>query len=240
MNTVVSYKHTIHASKDFLPLLISTIKNNQFKQIGDIGGGANPHLPHDIIKEHKLNYTLLDISEFELQKAPDEYKKICIDIAEKNLNIEQRFDFLFSKMLAEHVKDAKQFHTNVFQLLAPGGMAVHFFPTLYTFPFFINRLMPETIASFILNKISPRENRYQNEKFPAYYKWCWGPTKKQIKRFESLGFEVIEYRGFFGHEGYYTKLKPLQFLHKLKTQFLLKHPQPQFTSFAYIILKKPK
>ena len=47
-------------------------------------------------------------------------------------------------MLAEHVPDGYRFHSNLFELLKPGGVAFHFMPTLYSPPFVINRLLPET------------------------------------------------------------------------------------------------
>jgi hypothetical protein len=29
---------------------------------------------------------------------------------------------------------------------------------------------------------------------------------KMAERFSGIGYEIVEYRGFFGHEGYYKKL----------------------------------
>jgi hypothetical protein len=35
-------------------------------------------------------------------------------------------------MLCEHLPGPRPFTSNCFNLLRPGGLAVHFFPTLYT------------------------------------------------------------------------------------------------------------
>src|ERR1700721_1406514 len=55
----------------------------------------------------------------------------------------ESYDLVFSKMLCEHLPDARTFHANCLRLLRPGARAVHFFPTLYTLPFVANRLIPE-------------------------------------------------------------------------------------------------
>jgi len=142
-------------------------------------------------------------------------------------------------MLAEHVANPRQFHQNVFQLLAPGGLAAHCFPTLYAFPFVVNRLLPDRLAKQILNIVAPR-NTYQYSKFPAYYRWCRGPSKRQLKRFTDLGYDVVEYKAFVGHPEYYRKLPLLKQLHNAKTAFLLENPHPLFTSYAYVLLQKPE
>lgn len=178
----------------------------------------------------------MDISPKELAKAPADYKKRLADIASPDFKIEDKFDLVFSKMLAEHITDAKQFHMNVLSCLNKNGLAVHFFPTLFTFPFFINYLVPEKLARALLNIFAPRDLHRQN-KFPAYYRWCWGPTRKQIQKFTEIGYEINQYWGLFGH-GYYSKIKIIQKLHDFKTSFLLRHPIPVFTNFAFIILRK--
>ena len=173
----------------------------------------------------------------ELKKAPDTYNKISADIASQEFAIDHRFDLVFTKMLAEHIKDAKQFHINVRNLLNAGGLAVHFFPTLYTLPFLVNYLVPEKLSAKLLDIFTPRDN-YQWRKFPAYYNWCKGPTRPQIQKFIDLGYEVVEYRGFFGHSKYYDRIRILKKLHQLKTYYLLRRPQPLLTSFAYLVLRK--
>ncbi len=236
MEGKISYGSSKEGWHDFIPYLKELIAQNNFKQVCDVGGGANPMLDKDYIESKSLEYTLLDISEEELNKAPDSYHKILADVASPDFKAEAKFDLIFSKMLAEHIYDAKQFHKNILNSLAPNGIAVHFFPTLFTFPFVVNYLIPERLANKLLNVFLPRD-RYQYAKFPAYYHWCYGPSRKQLKRFTSLGYEIVEYRGYFGHS-YYNRLKPLKKIHALKTRFLVKHPKPFFTSYAYAVLKK--
>jgi len=140
-------------------------------------------------------------------------------------------------MLAEHISNPKQFHTNVREMLVENGLAVHLFPTLYALPFLVNYLVPEYLAGFLLNAFAPRD-KYQHEKFSAYYRWCRGPTRSQIKKLSSVGYDVVEYRGFFGHTGYYEKIKIMKRIHEIKTNFLLRNPNPLLTSYAYVVLRK--
>jgi len=233
----ISYGHSDDIWQGlFETLLTDLIEQYKIKRVCDIGGGANPVINIKFIESNGLDYSILDISESELLKAPVKYNKILADIATPTFSINKKFDLVFSKFLAEHITDAKQFHKNVLSCLDESGLAVHFFPTLYTIPFLVNYLVPDKLAKALLNIFHPRD-MYQRNKFPAYYRWCRGPTRRQIQKFTELGYEVIEYRGFFGH-GYYNKIKPLQRLHEFKTSYFLKHPNPFFTNFAYVILKK--
>jgi hypothetical protein len=123
-------------------------------------------------------------------------------------------------------------------LLKPGGVTAHWFATLYALPFFANRLFPERLSGRLLSIVSPRE-REMHGKFPAYYDWSRGPTRPMVQRFQSLGFDVIRYTGYFGH-GYYAHLLPwVDRLEHLKARFLTRHPNPWACSYAYIVLRKP-
>jgi len=97
-------------------------------------------------------------------------------------------------------------------------------------------MFPERVADALLQLVAPRDKE-QFGKFPAYYHWCRGPIKRQIQRLESVGYEVVEYKGFFGHN-YYERVPLFREAHKLKTHFLLKHPIPWLTSYAIVVLKK--
>jgi len=132
---IISYGKSDDAWLEYKNFIISHIRSGGIKNVCEIGGGANPQLDTNTIDELGITYAILDISETELNKAPDEYQKIKADIASNDITTDPTFDLMFSKMLAEHVRDGALFHKNVFDLLNPGGIAIHFFPTLYTLPF---------------------------------------------------------------------------------------------------------
>ena len=234
----ILYAKSVEGWRGYRALLENLIDTHHLKTLCDVGGGVNPVLRTDFISSRQLDYTILDISERALSKAPIEYKKIAQDITQKNLSISQKFDLVFTRMLAEHVRDGELLHRNVYSILTPGGYAVHFFPTLYAVPFLINRVAPERIASALLDFFAPRD-KHEQAKFPAYYNWCRGPTKKMSSRFTAIGYEIVEYKGFFGHEEYYKKIPMLQQWHKLLSVYLLKNPNPHFTSYAWVVLRKP-
>ena len=238
MNTNITYGKSEDAWNGYNQFITGLIDTHNIKSICDIGGGANPFLDAEYINRKSINYSVLDISETEMAKAPEQYNKIHADITLPEIVIEKQFDLVFSKMLAEHVDNAEQFHKNVLTILNSGGMAVHFFPTLYAFPFLVNRLVPERLAEKLLRYFSPRDE-YQTAKFPAYYQWCRGPVNSQVKKFTNLGYEIIEYKGFFGHPFYYNRIPFIRKLHEIKTAYLLKHPHPLLSSYAYVVLRKP-
>ena len=232
----IKYHLTKFAWSNYIPILENIICDNKLHKILEIGGGANPILSPKFVKELQLDYTINDINENELLKMEAPFQIQISNYASKDFHSHQEYDLIFSKMVMEHIEDVEQFHKNIFQALKPGGFAFHFFPCFSTLPLIINYYINEKIARKILSIFQSR-NLYKNDKFPAYYNWCFGPTKKNINRFENLGFKLISYYGFFGHQ-YYKKIKLLHFLEQMKGRFLVKNPNPKLTVNAFLILKK--
>lgn len=237
---VVTYGLSEEAQKGFFGAIQELSLRPGVRKICEVGGGANPTLPVDFVEENGLDYTVLDISAEELAKTSPGYRKIQADIASPDLHLEGDFDLVFSRWLAEHVEDGRTFHQNVFRLLTNGGIAFHYFPTLYAPPYLVNLILPERATRRILTVL--QRNRdflgFQG-KFPARYSWCRGPLRKQIALFESLGYQVEKYTGFFGHSAYYDRMPPIRSLHERFARTLLRHPIPWLTSFAYVLLRKP-
>src|SRR5690606_5704293 len=98
-----------------------------------------------------------------------------------------------------------------------------------------------------LQRLQPfREQAGKFGKFPAYYRWCRGPTQRSMRRLERIGFHVDGYIGFFGHSGgvtygpgYYDAATPLRAFHESLARWLVRHPIPSLTSYAFVILSKP-
>jgi uncharacterized UPF0146 family protein len=209
------------------------------KRVLDIGGGANPALPLDFVERNGVEYIVLDISSEELAKAPEGYLKVQADITSPDLNIAGNYDLIFSKMVAEHVRSGRDFHSKVLDLLSEGGTAFHFFPTLYAPPFVFNRLLSERLSEFVVSLLqSNRGSEGKNAKFTSYYSWCRGPSTNQVEKFQSLGYRVDEYIGFFGYGSYYERIKPFRKVHERISSALVKRPLPWLTSFAYVVLSK--
>jgi len=72
----------------------------------------------------------------------------------------------------EHVRDAKRAWTNMCGLLAPGGVAFAFHPTLYAPPFLINWLAPEALTAPVLRFFFADRHDADYPKVPARYELC--------------------------------------------------------------------
>jgi len=236
----VTYGHSVAVWHDFRRAVTALIENSGARRIVEVGGGANPLLPIEYVQARGLDYTILDISAAELDKAPAGYNKVVADIGAPAFAAPGAFDFVFSNMLAEHVANAEAFHRNVSAMLRSGGLAFHYFPTLFSLPMVINRLIPERVGQRVLDLLLPgyRSRAGRVGKFPAYYRWCFGPLPMQFRRFGRLGYSVLEYRGAFGYHGYFDRLPRVQRIHEAWVQFLLRHPSPWMTSGAQVLLCK--
>jgi SAM-dependent methyltransferase len=216
------------------------IERESSTSVLEIGAGANPTLTPADVSAMAVTYTTNDVLESELAKAGPGYETLCLDIANADPAglPEATFDFVFSRMVNEHIADGERYYRNIFDLLLPGGTTAHCFSTLYALPFVVNRFAPERLASRILDLVSPRD-RYRQDKFRAYYSWSRGPSRRSIARLRSVGFEVCEYRGYFGHPYYISRLRALGALEERKATWLVRHPIAALTSYAVVVLRKP-
>ncbi len=225
--------------------LKAVIEREASTSVLEIGSGANPTLsPSELVPlaQRGLRYTTNDRSAGELAKAPPVYETLLLDLATVARPALPRgaFDLVFSRMVNEHVADGERYHRNILDVLSPGGLSVHCFSTLYALPFVANRLLPEALASRALDVFNPRD-RYQQDKFPARYSWSRGPSRRMIGRLSGLGYSVVAYHGYFGHPYYNRRaLRGLRALEEAKTSWLCRHPRPALTSYAVVILRKPR
>jgi hypothetical protein len=233
----IIYEQNDNAWEEYSSFIQELIEQYSPETVCDIGGGANPLLSLDFIINHRIDYTILDISQTELDKTQSGYKKCVKDIEADDFPCGECFDFVFSKMLVEDLHDGKKFHRNIYKLLTAGGIAVHYYPTLFALPFLVNKMIPENVSSFLLDAFMPRE-RNRLGKFPAFYSWCYGPTQSMLNMLTGIGFEIMEFRGIIGHQ-YFKRIPWIRDVHRAYNCSLVKHPNPFLTSFAQIILRKP-
>jgi SAM-dependent methyltransferase len=205
--------------------------------IGELGGGANPTVSLVERVSRPIELTVLDISGEELAKSPAGVKRICADLCAEEPPVTERFDLVFSRMLCEHARSGRLFHRNCRAALRSGGYAVHFFPTITAFPFLVNRALPEALGQRVVEAILPsRQRGGRHSKFPAYYHWCWGPTRQQLARYRSVGFDVVSYDVGIGHN-YYRQIPGVRSLERAKSRYLLRHPSPWLAAYALVVLR---
>lgn len=211
------------------------------RSVLEVGVGRSPTLDAEDVLARDIEYAVNDVDPRELALVDPAYVTLCFDMSAV-LPREvsgRRFDLIFSRMVNEHVADGAAYYANIFRLLKPGGLTVHFFATLFTVPTLVNRLLPEPISARLRDfAFARRSHHYNYEKFRARYSWCRGPSTLMVRRFQAIGFEVEDYVGFFGH-AYYRRVPTLHKLEQAKARWLMRHPISSLTSSAVVSLRKP-
>jgi SAM-dependent methyltransferase len=228
----------IHGYKARLRDLMDRVQPHS---VCDIGGGARPALGIDEVGARGVRYTLLDISRDELDKASDGYDKVCLDICgDLPPGLARQYDMVLTHMLAEHVPNPRAFHSNVFHLLRPGGTAARMMPTYYEPAFVANALLPAGLSTSLVRRAQPaRDIGHRAGKFPAYYRWCRGPSRRHARRFEQLGFDVVHMTGYFG-TGYMRRASKVQEIYdRIWVAPLVRHPIPLLTAYCWVVLRRP-
>jgi SAM-dependent methyltransferase len=227
-----SWLDAMHGYDDTLRSIVSQYPN---ADILELGGGRWPSFPLAEMPNNLRSYTVNDISDAELALVPEGYDKACFDVAGDASAFENHYDVVFSRFLAEHVRDGKAMHRNVNKVLKPGGVAFHLIPTLYALPFVINKLLPERVGQKVLDTFSPR--REISPKFPAHYSHCHGNTWAMRRMFEELGYNRVEIRNFYGHF-YYENIPGLRDLEKWFSALASRKQWSSVCSYAYIFAYK--
>ena len=230
-----NYPHYQNAANKYKEI-IDELKIDYPKVI-EIGGGKYPLYP-----SHE-NFTVNDIDPNELSFIKG-YKTALFDICgEIPLEHHGKYDLVISKMVLEHVPDGKIYYENLKLLLKPGGIGLTYHPTLYSFPFVANYLLPEVIGNFIFyllyknkNKVKLEGDRTKVNKFKAHYSYCYS-TNQNINKIKKLGFSDVKIIGLYGHH-YYKKIPIIQKIHEKITKLLIKKKYRIFSSYAYSLVKK--
>ena len=228
-------RDNVWAFENFPQVIRSAVDYFQPSHLFEVGGGRSPSFSLEEIGQYSVRYTVNDVSQSELDRAPEGYTStLCADVSKVLPDIE--CDLIFSRMVFEHIEDNLSNLENQLAILSPGGVAIHFHPVLYSFPFVLNRLAPESLTTKVLQRVHSNRNHDEKPKFPAHYHWCKA-TEKQRERVLSLGFSDVALVPFWGHR-YYNKFPPL---HKLNVAFaaeLADRDVRGLASYCYTIVQK--
>lgn len=208
--------------------------NHQPKTVLEIGAGPTPCIKRQEIERYNIDYHLNDYALSELKKGDNNYLKIPGDFLK--VDLPQKYDLIISRMVLEHVNNPHNFHKKIYNHLNPGGLAIHFFATLYSVPAILNLILPEFVSDKLVMWGQNRDQEFHG-KFPASYNWCRGPIKGYHTKFEKIGFTVLEQKGYVGHDYLNTK-NYLYTIEKLFSKMLLKINSPLFCSNTILVLKK--
>src|SRR6266542_1304162 len=215
------------------------IKATGARRVLEIGSGAAPTLSLSTARELGLEYTTNDVAAEEVAKAPSGYSTLLLDISRDDVPKELvgSFDFVFSRMVNEHVQDGERYYRSIAQLLCSGGTTAHWFSTLYSLPFLVNRLAPERVAARLFQAAVPRGAR-RHERFKAYYSWSRGPSRSAMRRFHRLGFHVEAFTGYFGHGYYAPRVALLDRLEQRKADALVSHPIVALCTYGHVVMTR--
>jgi SAM-dependent methyltransferase len=219
----------------FKGTMLAAIKAFDATSILEVGGGRCPTFSEEEIVPLNISYTINDIDQSELDLAPNYVHKQCFDIGGNGVaNIKERYDFVFSRFVFEHLTDAKRAYENIFGLLKPGGVCLNYYPCLYTLPFVINKLLPtEKMSSRLLLMVFG--GSLSRAKFPATYSWCYA-TPKVSRMLDKIGYKEIEIIPFYGHI-YYDRIPVVRDLHKILSRKLANSDARWLASFAYTMAR---
>lgn len=178
------------------------MKRKPDQSVLEIGGGRSPMFNEGEIAQAQARYVINDISQRELSKAPDYCSKLCFDISSSDSEVIKQnaasCSVIFSKMVFEHVKDARQAYRNIYELLAPGGICLNLHPILFSPPFVANYLIPELLSARLLKLIDDSRVETEIPKFPAYYDMCRISTRLRDE-LSCMGFSQVCQIPFFHH-----------------------------------------
>jgi SAM-dependent methyltransferase len=203
------------------------------RHVCEIGGGRNPLFSPEELAAFDVEYTILDISQAELDLAGPEYHKLCCSIEETDHQPE--FDMMYSKMVIEHVSNTQLAYENIRDKLNPRGVCLSFHPTLYALPFIVNLLLPERLSRKVLGLIFPSRMN-EESKFPARYSWCFA-SRKIVRRLKVLGFRDALIVPFYGHT-YYKNIPVLRSLENWWHGVARRADLKASASYAYTIVRR--
>ena len=210
------------------------------RRLLEVGGGRDPLFKPEELSALGAELTVNDISQTELDVLPKSYRTACFDVAgdiSAVADLRNSFDLAFSRMVFEHVSDGQRAWANLYELLAPGGVALAFIPTLYALPFVINRLLPDDVAAKIVKLIYPHRTDDEDPVFPARYSWTYASDRKMRPMLETIGYREIVILPFYGH-GYFDRFPVVRQIHAKFTELARKNDWRTVASYAYIAARK--
>jgi 2-polyprenyl-3-methyl-5-hydroxy-6-metoxy-1,4-benzoquinol methylase len=147
---------------NFVPVVLAVAREIDAISLIEIGGGRSPTLTEEQVRDLGCRFTSNDISSKELALGPAWASKANFDIqAQDQPEVEKlagQFDLSYSKMVMEHVDDYQQAYRNISTLLRPGGVSIAFHPVLFSLPFLVNYLTPESVTKPVVERLYPRRN----------------------------------------------------------------------------------
>ena len=235
--------HSQWAWDHYEPTILGLAHQFGLRRVCEIGGGRDPLFSAAQAARHGLDLVVNDIDAGELALTPAGLKTARFDIAGDLSEPDVRrggYDLMVSRMVFEHVHDVERAWSNIHALLAPGGVALCFFPTLWAPVFALNHLLPEKASRAIVHAMFPaRRDGGGDPKFPAFYDHCRGSRERMLPMLNRAGFADVHIQRFWGH-GYFDRMPGLRQADHAFNALAAKIGWDLVTTYAYAVVRKDK
>lgn len=233
--------HSQWAWDNYDATVLTLARRLGLSRLCEIGGGRDPGFLPSNPALNGLSLTVNDIDQLELDCAPKGLSKARFDIAGDLTEpdaVPGSYDLMFSRMVFEHVDGVPRAWANIHSLLAPGGVAMAFFPTLYAPVFTINHLIPEQLSRAIVHALYPaRRDGGGDPKFPALYDHCVSSEKTQRTMLAKAGFSDVHIQPFWGH-GYFERMPGLKQADHLFNKLAARLDWRLMSTYAFVVARK--
>lgn len=213
----------------FLPAFMSVVGWREFymqhvpaqvemaQKIYDIGSGKRPsvylaNLSQE--KRHGKDIIGVDISEEELNLAPEGFytNRITADIC--NFHGKEDGDLAICGCLLEHVADMKAALRGVYSCLAPGGRLLIFVPSRNALFARLNMVLPENFKNWMLKRLYPQhESDFIG--FKAHYDCCTPEKISKILSGMDMEIEVLDHYYFSNYFMFFSPVHVIWRLYQL-------------------------
>jgi len=240
---VVPDWHSQWAWDNYEPTILGLARQFGLRRICEIGGGRDPLFTKEQAAAAGIEFIVNDIDAGELALTSPGLKTACFDIAgdlsEPDV-ARGSYDMMVSRMVFEHIDGVEQAWRNIHALLAPGGVALAFFPTLWAPVFALNHILPETASRAIVHALFPaRREGGDDPKFPALYDWCRGNPALLTPMLNLAGFTDVHIQRFWGH-GYFDRMPGLKQLDHAFNALAARTGWNLVTTYAYAVVRKDR
>ena len=235
--------HSEWAWDNYESTILGLARQFGLRRVCEIGGGRDPLFTGEQAQRSGIELIVNDIDPGELALTPPDLKTACFDIAGDLSEPDAArgsYDMMVSRMVFEHIDGVEQAWRNIHALLAPGGVALAFFPTLWAPVFALNHILPETASRAIVHALFPaRRDGGGDPKFPALYDWCRGNPALLTPMLNRAGFADVHIQRFWGH-GYFDRMPGLKQVDHAFNALAARVGWNLVTTYAYVVVRKGK
>lgn len=207
----------------------------------EVGGGRTTLFTPEEAAAHRLDVTINNLCPHELSLAPDRFAKLCCDIASPRtmaLIRPERFDFVHSRMVMQHVRDVSQMWRNMHAMLADGGIALALYPTPWAATLAAKGVLPRRLSAALFARLgSDRHGASHDARLPPVYDRCSGDEARIAPLLRDIGFREVLVLPFYDDRASWTS-PALRRIESAFKRTARERDWRRFTSFALTVAVK--